>query len=457
MEQWAKIELWEWVFYPIYILVIYYFAYRIRNVNLITRNRSEYKYFIGGLTAKLTGCLFFCLIYTFYYDGGDSRMYFESVVPFANLLETDFSAYLKVMFNPPSPEMKSLFTVQTGVPYSYIYFDDKTCMVVKLTSVFNYLGAKSYLLTSTVLAALSYVGPWKLYRLFVNYYPSLKLHLAMAILFVPSVIFWGSGILKDTYTFAGACLFIFYFHEIFIAGKWKSLLNHFLLVMSFFLIISIKPYIVMVLLPSILVWFMVHNVRKSENSLVSAIVAPFVVSVLLAGVYLLFTSLGDMLSKFSLDEALQTAQIIQHDLQQSYYGSNSFNIGAFDGTATGALTLMPNAVFAGLYRPTLLEAASPVMLLSALENTLLLILTPIVLFRIGMRKTWKILMNNPIVAFGILFSILFGFVIGLTTANFGALVRFKIPLIPLFLSSLMIMIYLANVRFLGIRPDEEPS
>jgi hypothetical protein len=42
-----------------------------------------------------------------------------------------------------------------------------------------------------------------------------------------------------------------------------------------------------------------------------------------------------------------------------------------------------------------------------------------------------------------LFSITFAFSVGLTTSNFGALVRYKIPSIPFFLSSLIILYNLA--------------
>ena len=70
-------------------------------------------------------------------------MYYDSTRPFVDLASTDFGAYLQVLFGDNTVETKSLFTSETGVPYSYMYFNDKTCMVLRLTSVILLMGFKS--------------------------------------------------------------------------------------------------------------------------------------------------------------------------------------------------------------------------------------------------------------------------------------------------------------------------
>jgi hypothetical protein len=52
---------------------------------------------------------------------------------------------------------------------------------------------------------------------------------------------------------------------------------------------------------------------------------------------------------------------------------------------------------------------------------------------------WKVMNQHEILFFCITFSIIFAFMIGITTPNFGALVRFKIPLIPFLAAWLVIM------------------
>jgi hypothetical protein len=146
------------------------------------------------------------------------------------------------------------------------------------------------------------------------------------------------------------------------------------------------------------------------------------------------------MDKFSLDNAIQTTQVTQEDLKrEEQYGSNNFDIGTIDGSVPNMISKFPVATFAGLFRPLFFEARSAVMLLSGLENLALILLTYLVFFKIKMGILWRMMIKHEILFFCITFAVLFAFMIGLTTPNFGALVRFKIPLIPFFAAWLVIM------------------
>ncbi len=106
---------------------------------------------------------------------------------------------------------------------------------------------------------------------------------------------------------------------------------------------------------------------------------------------------------------------------------------------------------AGLYRPFLWEARNPVMLIAGIENFAMLLLSLYVLllacvaiFKTGPGYMLRTMFDNSLIVFSFIFAITFAFSVGLTTANFGALVRYKIPLIPFFLSGLFIVIYKFN-------------
>jgi multisubunit Na+/H+ antiporter MnhE subunit len=58
----------------------------------------------------------------------------------------------------------------------------------------------------------------------------------------------------------------------------------------------------------------------------------------------------------------------------------------------------------------------------------------------------KIVLSDSFIVFSLIFSFVFAFIIGITTANFGALVRYKIPLIPFFMASLFIIITNFNIE-----------
>ena len=153
-----------------------------------------------------------------------------------------------------------------------------------------------------------------------------------------------------------------------------------------------------------------------------------------------FSSLSSNLKQYSsVDNMLNKAVVSQNDLKQDYYQGNSFDIGEFDGSIGGVFSKFPLAVMAGLFRPFIFEARNPVMFISGVENTFLLIFTIIFLFRVGPIKVIKYILKEPLLLFSLTFAVFFAFGIGLSTSNFGALVRYKIPCIPFYLSSLYII------------------
>jgi len=88
-----------------------------------------------------------------------------------------------------------------------------------------------------------------------------------------------------------------------------------------------------------------------------------------------------------------------------------------------------------------------VMVLSGLENLFMLGFSLYILINIKFAILIRSLFSNPLLVFAFLFSLFFAFSVGLTTANYGALARLKIPCIPFYLSSLFILYYLNKASF----------
>ena len=148
----------------------------------------------------------------------------------------------------------------------------------------------------------------------------------------------------------------------------------------------------------------------------------------------------------SMETAVKKAQTVQQDLlREEQYGSNSYNIGKIDGTFGGMLKVAPMAIIAGMYRPFIWEARNPVMLISGLENFILLLLTIFLLFKLKFVRFFQFIFSDPILIFSLLFTVFFMFAVGMASANFGALVRYKIPAMPFFVASMFIILHKYNV------------
>ena len=101
--------------------------------------------------------------------------------------------------------------------------------------------------------------------------------------------------------------------------------------------------------------------------------------------------------------------------------------------------LAPQAIATALFRPLPWEAHNPIMLLSALEATFFLLFTLRIFWRTGVVATIKFVVTTPVLVLCFLFSLIFAASVGINSGNFGTLVRYKIPMIPFYLSGLYIL------------------
>jgi len=429
------LSIWDLILPPIYILVIFIIGHLVQ-IKYVKTNPA-YKYLKLGLLAKVAGAIAMSLIYTLYYSGGDTTEYFKGSVSMVKLFLKNHETFFSIMADNLTKENRSEFDAETGWPF--YYKEHASFTVTRLTTIIQFFSFYSYLVTSILLASISFLGTWRLYLLFCEIYPNLYKQFRISILLVPSVLFWGSGVLKDTYTLMAASWFTYSFYRVFVKPQ-KVTTNVIMMIFMAYLLIKIKPYIFIALLPGALLWFSVEHVSRIRNWLLRVLAGPFFIIFISAMGYVLLNTLSSGFGQYSSTQGiLQKAQNTQVDLKQGYYGGNSFDIGDFDASITGALGKLPAAIVAGLFRPFLWESKNFVMLIAALENSVLLVLSLYLLFKLGIYRFYKVIAREPILFFSIIFSLFFAFSIGLTTSNFGAMVRYKIPAIPFYLSSLIII------------------
>ncbi|PLX23293.1 MAG: hypothetical protein C0599_04705 [Salinivirgaceae bacterium] len=444
-------SFWDIFIVPLYIGIAWYIARRIGMRK--SEENPAYKYYQWGLLYKIGGAIALCLIYLFYYGGGDTTGYYNSAVALNNLLFEDPSTYFSILANNLTPENFSAFNETTGWP-GY-YHDPYTFTVPRFTSVLLLFTTGSFLQVSVLTAIVTYSGIWRLYLMFVDMYPSNYKLLAIAVLFIPSVAFWGSGVLKDSYTMAAAGWTVYSFYMI-VFRKRKILVNLLFILISVYVLMSIKAYILFAIIGGLLIWMGFHYLNKLKSPFFRILVLPIIAFMLFGlGQYLIF-NLGQFVGSYytSMDALLEKAIITQDDLTRAYYGGNSFDIGELTPDVASVVSKFPVATIAGLYRPFIFEVRNPVMLLSAIENTFLLLLLLWVIYKVGLRRFIAIMFEKPVLLFAFGFTLLFAFSVGLTTANFGALVRYKIPLLPFYVAALF-TIYFIDKRLKLLNAAEE--
>ncbi|MFM9027667.1 MAG: hypothetical protein ACKOQ6_06695, partial [Bacteroidota bacterium] len=362
---------------PIFLAIFYFLAQRIVKTHI--EKEPYYRFFIPGLFIKLFGGLTLCLIYIFYFKGGDTLFYYNDGVVLSKLFLKDPWQAIRFTFKPLDPDIWFAMDDTTGwLLYSY---DARAMMVDKLTWPISFLSFNSYIATTFLLNFILYFSIWRLFKMFVYEIPGIERQFAFAILFIPSVIFWGSGLLKDSITFACVAQYTASFHHL-IKIKTKKTSNFFGLIFSSFLLLNIKPYIFFALLPGTSLWFIGYRTSQIKNQLLRTSLIPIVIVISTLSGYLMLRVIGDTLGEFSVNRVFDKAVVTQQDLKQDYYQGSSFDIGEIDPSISGMLSKAPKAINAALFRPYIWESNNTAMLISGLENLILLLVTIVMILRL---------------------------------------------------------------------------
>ena len=420
---------------PAYFGLILIIALLARNATL--RGSPLRKYFLPGLLVKLIGGLGVMLVYGFYYKSGDTFYYYRDSQTFNFSLREGFDLYFTLLRLPAG--------IITPATYDYtrwlaFFHEPSGWMADKVYGIISIFSFHSYPIMSIVISALAFTGVWSLYVTFVDMYPNLYKQFAFCILFVPSVFFWGSGVLKDSITFGCLGWVTSSSYNIFFRRR-KIFSSILMLVFTGYLALKVKPYIIMSFLPALLFWTFLSYRSKIQNQFLRVISGPAIVMISVVFGFLLIKQLGDEFSQFSLENVMTTAQTYQqwHSFLANNDNASGYSLGNVSGTWQSVLRAFPLAVNVTLFRPYLWEAHSAIMLLSAMENVFILGFTLYILWKNGVRRVFRAIRKNPTVFFCFFFAILFAFCVGFTAYNFGALVRYKIPCIPFYLVALVIL------------------
>jgi hypothetical protein len=214
------------------------------------------------------------------------------------------------------------------------------------------------------------------------------------------------------------------------------------------LIMIIKKYILLAFLPGILFWLFLEYNKSIRNPLLRKLSLPFS---LIAGVSIAYVAAvnvteGDKQYDVSkLAERTKITADYLYSVSVSQEGS-AYRLGELDGTFAGMVKLAPQAINVSLFRPYLWEVKNPLMLLSALESFIFLLLTLKLIFKMGIINIWAKITSMPYLLFCLIFTLVFAFAVGLNSNNFGTLVRYKIPFVPFYASLLLILFHQANVK-----------
>ena len=434
-------ELKDFVVTPIVLMLIFLSAYWLRP---FLTNPATRRYFIPALTFKIIGAICIGFIYQFYYDrGGDTFAYFNQGKEIHRAFYTNPVTGIKLLSytggdyrgltdnNPETFEYTSKMRFFVGKSE---YF------VVRAVGFLGLFCFHTYTSIAALFAYFSFFGLWVAYFAFTRIFNNLALEFAIAFLFIPSVVLWGSGVMKDSITISSIGWIVAAVYWIIYRRKY-FILSLIIILLSVYVIYVVKIYVLFALIPSILLWLVLHFRSSIKINLVRRMITPVFISLSLIAGYSILINISKGDKRYDITQVGERTKI---NADYLYYVSqrnkgSGYNLGELDGSVESMLNLVPKAINVSLFRPYLWEVQNPLMFLSFLESTFFLLITLSLLIRPGIIKSFKYIMSDNVLIFCFLFALILAAAVGLNSYNFGTLSRYKIILLPFYLSGVFIL------------------
>lgn len=440
-------ELKDLFLAPLYMLFFYAIAIKIRNKHF--KDHPFEPYFMMALHVKFFGAIAAGMVYWFYYGYGDTRGYFIRGLYIQDLVKEDLSNAFFYLF--PGRNDFVPYSARYAIAFLRPFDDPASYFMFRTSAILSFISFSSYTVIALFFAFFSFVSSLYFYKVLVKKITGLEKEIAIAIFFIPSVFFWGSGLFKDSLTFAGICL---------VAGAgfnllsaYKPLKSFLLLCVGVYLTMSIKAYILLSFAPCFGVYIFLSYGNKIKSGVIRALMLPFFLSLGILTGYLFLQQISSASPEWSVEIMEKRATDMQrwHTQVSKYQGENygggwsgggsAYSLGSpGDFSTFGLLQKFPLAISVTFFRPFPWEIRNPIMLLASLEGLFFLWITLKSAKRYGFYKYFQHAFSEPTVLLCLMFSLIFGFAVGFTSYNYGALVRYKIPCLPFYL----LFVYLNN-------------
>ena len=379
----------------------------------------------------MAGSIGHSLLIQYYYGYGDSFGFYLGGNVITDMIQQDITS-IKYLFYPAKEIVAAAKAMgfEENIPVTMP--NDSNAMIMKITAVLSFFTFNKYLLISICFGFFSFIGIWKLFYVFyqLNSKQNVKL-LAVFVLFLPSLWFWGSGLLKESICFGALGLLVESLYKVY---KKRALArNWVLIVLSGYILVVVKSYIPALLLICFFIAGIVYLINKIKNTVFRLAV----ILIACTTTYIVINNSNfDTIMENFVDAAYTQIQTFQNNYQavqgDDERSKATFMISDIKPSFEGMLLNAPSVLGSCLFRPFPWEAKKIIMVLASLEALLTLFITLFVIVKSKIFGFFKYIFTDVLILYCFLFSILFALVIGFTTFNFGTLVRYKIIFLPFY-------------------------
>ncbi|HRO47943.1 hypothetical protein [Agriterribacter sp.] len=360
------------------------------------------KWLISAFALKVMAGIAYGYLYAHVFEVSDSWAYFEESLIECHKLLTQPSVFFStgLHFNNAG----DLFSTADDAPWS----NAGENLLIKLLAIFNVFSGGNYYINVIFFNALSFWGLYCLYIIAQKHAPKNRLLLFGLIFFLPSCLFWNSGIDKDGLIvfFTGILIYAVHYCITVKPTAGKVAVG----VIGFMFIFLLRNVNALILLPAIAAWWIA----------VKYPVKPYLPFLIIYSFGILFFFLSGHLSP-ALNLPFKLAEK-QHQFL-ALQANTVLPLTPLEPTVKSYAAILPQAANHVFLRPYITEIKSPFHLMAFVE--ILLILLVLILAAVSAGKQMVPRLAQPFYLFLVMIALSGLLLIGYTVPFPGAIVRYK--------------------------------
>ncbi|MCZ2223982.1 MAG: hypothetical protein LC122_10160 [Chitinophagales bacterium] len=408
------------MYYLLFIFYLALFSFIITKIKFFISSGISKTLLITLFIVKILAGLIYAMFYMqpSYHADSDSFRYFEYSIAETDMLLKQPIYFLKDLFSFGYNQIGNVFIGNDS------YWNDlKSNIVIKLLAVCNVFSFKNYYVNIIFFNFFFFFGLIGFYRVMKSIFPDKGLWLLIPIFFIPSFLFWSSGIHRDGLIFSITGMTIYFFYNG-ITNKF-SFTKSISIIVLLVLLFSLRNYVCLALILALITWFIS---TKFNNSLLT-----FIIVYDLA--ILIFFLSGYISSSINFPAYIANKQ---HEFIQ-LSGGSEINLPQLQPNFFSFISYLPTAFDMSFLRPHINDLKNISYLPAAFETFSLFLL---IVFLFSYRnKNMKV---HPATYACIFFGISLLLIAGYTVTFSGAIVRYRSFALPFIITPLF---GLLNLKF----------
>jgi hypothetical protein len=211
------------------------------------------------------------LVSVYYFNGiTDYNGYNENgILEYYNLIHKPKLFFTDIFISNYGNSFGDFFGVKNS------YFNDLRGNIVgKALAFFNFLSRGNYFINSLFFNFFGFLGHIALYKLFNDAYPNKKWVIIIGCFFIPSTLYYSSGIQKDLIVFVGLSFFCYAMYFGLKNGfTYKKITT---IILSFLLLLAIRNFVAILLLPFAFTWYFSNKIKLNPLKTYGVILSLFI-------------------------------------------------------------------------------------------------------------------------------------------------------------------------------------